>query len=69
MSKRCGRNRGCQPVPNHLKNSQRICNHLVDKVRGYDRQKETAFREARNYEGLEMHVVEHLFGSEIRIKA
>lgn len=50
------------PVTDHLKNSQRIFHHLVAKVRSYDRAKEAAFRDARDYEGLECYVLEHLMG-------
>ncbi|MFT5409225.1 MAG: xylose isomerase, partial [Verrucomicrobiales bacterium] len=50
------------PVTEHLTGSLRIFNHLVEKVRSYDFEKEAAFREARDYEGLELYVVEHLLG-------
>ena len=50
------------PVTDHLRNSQRMFHHLVDKVRSYDREKEAAFRKERDYEGLECHVLEHLMG-------
>ena len=50
------------PVTEHLKHSQRVFHHLVNKVRSYDRAKEAAFREARDYEGLECYVLEHLMG-------
>jgi xylose isomerase len=50
------------PVTDHLKNSQRIFHHLVEKVRSYDRTKEAAFRDARDYEALECYVIEHLMG-------
>jgi xylose isomerase len=50
------------PVTEHLTNSLRVFRHLVEKVRGYDTEKEAAFREARDYEGLELYVMEHLMG-------
>jgi xylose isomerase len=37
-------------------------NHLVEKVRSYDLEIEKSFREARDYEGLELYVMEHLLG-------
>ncbi len=46
----------------HLSNSMKLFNHLVDKVRSYDTAREAAFREARDYEGLELYVMEHLMG-------
>ena len=50
------------PVTEHLSNSLRLFQHLVEKVRDYDTGKEAAFREARDYEGLELYVMEHLMG-------
>ena len=50
------------PVTDHLANSRKIFGYLVDKVRSYDRSKEAAFRDARDYEGLECYVMEHLLG-------
>jgi xylose isomerase len=50
------------PVTDHLTNSLRIFHHLLEKVRSYDTAKEAAFREARDYEGLELYVMEHLMG-------
>jgi xylose isomerase len=50
------------PVTEHLTNSLRVFHHLVEKVHGYDLEKEAAFREARDYEGLELYVMEHLMG-------
>jgi len=50
------------PVTDHLANSLKLFNHLVEKVRAYDGEKEQAFREARDYEGLELYVLEHLMG-------
>ena len=51
-----------EPVTAHLSNSRIIFLHLVDKVRSFDRQREQQFVEARDYEGLELYVVEHLLG-------
>jgi len=50
------------PVTEHLASSLKIFHHLVGKVRSYDFEKEAAFREARDYEGLELYVIEHLLG-------
>lgn len=50
------------PVTAHLENSKRIFEHLVGKVRSWDRAKEAALREARDYEALEMAIIEHLMG-------
>lgn len=50
------------PVTAHLTNSLKMFHHLVEKVRTYDTSKESAFREARDYEGLEFYVMEHLMG-------
>lgn len=50
------------PVTDHLANSRKIFGYLVEKVRSYDRSKETAYRDARDYEGLECYVMEHLLG-------
>lgn len=50
------------PVTIHLESSRRIFLHLVEKVRTWDRQREAALREARDYETLELLVLEHLMG-------
>ena len=50
------------PVTTHLESSRRIFLHLVDKVRSWDRTQEAQMREARDYEALEMAVIEHLLG-------
>ncbi len=50
------------PVTDHLASSLRTFNHLLEKVRTYDVTREAALREARDYEALEMYVVEHLLG-------
>lgn len=46
----------------HLANSRAIFLRLVDKVRSLDREKEKGFVETRDYEGLEMYVMNHLMG-------
>jgi xylose isomerase len=50
------------PVTSHLVNSRSIFLHLVDKVRSLDRKAEQAFIDARDYEGLELFILEHLMG-------
>jgi len=50
------------PATKHLTNSREVFLHLVAKVRGYDTDAEQALIEARDYEGLEMHVLRHLMG-------
>jgi xylose isomerase len=50
------------PVTAHLENSRRIFLHLVEKVRTWDRDRETELRAARDYEALELAVMEHLLG-------
>jgi len=50
------------PVTQHLTNSLRIFKHLVEKVRSYDLDRESQFRQNRDYEGLELYVIEHLMG-------
>ena len=50
------------PITDHLKNSREIFNHLVDKVRSYDRKLEQQYIDARNYEALELYVLKHLMG-------
>jgi xylose isomerase len=46
----------------HLANSKRIFLNLVQKVRSFDRGVEKRFVDARDYEGLEMAVMDHLMG-------
>ncbi|WP_222622750.1 TIM barrel protein [Paenibacillus sp. PAMC21692] len=46
----------------HLENSKKMFLHLVDKVRTYDKEAERQFIAARDYEGLDLHVLEHLMG-------
>jgi xylose isomerase len=50
------------PVTDHLKNSQEIFLHLVEKVRSYDRDREQQLIAARDYESLELYVIRHLLG-------
>ncbi len=51
------------PVTEHLKNSRQIFLDLVAKARAYDRKRVQAFRDARDYEGLELYTIQHLLGS------
>lgn len=44
----------------HLANSLRTFNMLLDLVRSVDEEKVESFRQARDYEGLEMYILEHL---------
>lgn len=46
----------------HLANSRAIFLRLVDKVRGLDRDREKELIEARDYEGLDLYIMEHLLG-------
>jgi xylose isomerase len=46
----------------HLANSKRIFLNLVQKVRSFDRAVEKQFVDARDYEGLELAVIDHLMG-------
>lgn len=50
------------PATAHLTNSRRIFEYLVDKVRTYDTEQEAAYIAERNYEALELMVLEHLMG-------
>ncbi|MDB4512261.1 TIM barrel protein [Arenicella sp.] len=56
------RTQGGSPVTAHLENSRKIFCLLLEKVRSWDREKEAGFREACDYEGLELAVMEHLMG-------
>ncbi len=47
----------------HLANSKRFFELMVEKVRTFDRGKEAAFIDDRDYEGLERLVIEHLLGA------
>jgi len=51
------------PVTDHLKTSRAVFLHLVDKVRAYDRKRVEAFRDARDYEGLDLYTLQHLLGA------
>jgi xylose isomerase len=46
----------------HLANSRKMFLHLVELARSLDAAKVEAFRAERNYEGLEMYILEHLLG-------
>lgn len=46
----------------HLENSKNMFLHLVDKVRSFDKEKERKFIDARDYEGLDFYILEHLMG-------
>jgi len=46
----------------HLANSRRIFLRLIEKVRSFDKKVEKQFVDARDYEGLELAVMEHLMG-------
>jgi len=46
----------------HLENSRKIFLALVDVVRSLNEKKIEAFRKARDYEGLEMYIIEKLTG-------
>lgn len=46
----------------HLGNSRRIFLALVEKVRSFDKENERRLIAARDYEGLELAVMEHLMG-------
>jgi xylose isomerase len=46
----------------HLANSKRIFLRLVEKVRTFDRSLEQQFIRNRDYEGLEMAIMDHLMG-------
>lgn len=46
----------------HLSNSRRVFLALVEKVRSFDRKMEKQFIDQRDYEGLELAVLEHLMG-------
>jgi xylose isomerase len=50
------------PVTEHLKNSRELFMHLVEKVRTLDNGLVGLYREARDYEALELYVLKHLMG-------
>ena len=49
-------------VTAHLVSSRRIFLHLVEKVRSWDKDLEQQYVDARDYEGLELAILEHLLG-------
>ncbi len=51
------------PVTEHLRNSRQVFLDLVAKARTYDRRRVEEFRQARDYEGLELYTIQHLLGS------
>ncbi len=51
------------PVTAHLTNSREIFLLLVAKYRSLDQSLITQFRDARDYEGLEFHILRHLLGA------
>jgi xylose isomerase len=46
----------------HLANSLAMFNHVLGAVRSVDEAKVEAFRQERDYEGLELYILEHLMG-------
>src|SRR5215212_4504835 len=56
------RTQKAETATKHLANSRRIFLALVEKVRTFDRKVEKQFLEARDYEQLELHILEHLMG-------
>jgi xylose isomerase len=46
----------------HLANSLRMFHRLLDRVRSVDEAKVEGFRQALDYEGLELYILEHLLG-------
>jgi xylose isomerase len=50
------------PVTEHLRNSREIFLHLVEKVRTMDKPLVEQFRQARDYEALELYILRHLMG-------
>lgn len=53
--------KGC-PVTEHLKNSRAMFQHLVAKVRSLDQKLVQQFRDARDYEALDLYIMQHLLG-------
>lgn len=51
------------PVTEHLKASRELFLILVEKARRYDRKLVQQYREARDYEGLELYTLKHLLGA------
>lgn len=50
------------PVTAHLENSRRIFLHILEKVRTWNRELEAELQNSRDYEALELAVMEHLLG-------
>jgi len=50
------------PVTDHLRNSRELFLHLVEKVRSMDQALVGQFRDARDYESLELYILKHLMG-------
>jgi xylose isomerase len=50
------------PVTDHLRNSRELFLHLVEKVRSMDETLVRQYRDARDYEGLELYLLKHLMG-------
>ncbi len=50
------------PVTVHLKNSRELFLLLVDKVRSLDQKLVQQYRDARDYEALELYILKHLLG-------
>ncbi len=50
------------PVTEHLQNSREVFLHLVEKSRSLDQKLVQQYRDARDYEALECHVLKHLLG-------
>lgn len=46
----------------HLANSLKMFHHLLDLARSVDAAKVESFRDARDYEGLDLYIMEHLLG-------
>lgn len=51
------------PVTEHLKNSRELFLLLVDKVRALDNGLIQQYRDARDYEALELYIIKHLLGA------
>jgi xylose isomerase len=52
-----------RPVTDHLKNSRELFLLLVEKVRTLDSKLMQQWRDARDYEALELYILKHLLGS------
>jgi xylose isomerase len=52
---------GC-PVTAHLSNSRSLFLTLVEKVRTIDQKLVAQYRDARDYEALELYILRHLMG-------